>query len=189
MYYFLAASLPDLFLGRDPGMSVFDFDELCAGQMTRQALARLKQGTLRVGRASESAAGLPPVYAAYTRFEQYLRTRIAERRAGRNAERTAHLPDPERYFGEVDFALGALTALADPIEREKAVDRIRWRMLDELEAGHTFDFDGLCVYRLRLEILNRYRGRSAEKGRFNFDVAVDRIAGGSAPRQRTTTSI
>ena len=38
----------------------------------------------------------------------------------------------------------------------------------------------LCVYRLRLEILNRYRGRSVEKGRSNFNAAVDRIAGGAA---------
>ena len=53
-------------------------------------------------------------------------------------------------------------------------------MLDDLEAGHEFDFDGLCVYRLRLEILNRYRGRSVEKGRSNFNAAVDRIAGGAA---------
>ena len=77
-------------------------------------------------------------------------------------------------------AMGALAAVSDPVEREKAVDRIRWRMLDDLEAGHEFDFDGLCVYRLRLEILNRYRGRSVEKGRSNFNAAVDRIAGGAA---------
>ena len=94
MYYFLSASLPGLALGRDPGMSVADFDELCAGQMTPGALARLKQGSLRVGREPGSAAGLPPVYAAYARFEQYLRTRIAERRAGRDEERAVHLPDP-----------------------------------------------------------------------------------------------
>lgn len=180
MYYFLSASLPGLALGRDPGMSVADFDELCAGQMTPGALARLKQGSLRVGREPGSAAGLPPVYAAYARFEQYLRTRIAERRAGRDEERAVHLPDPELYFGEVDAAMGALAAVSDPVEREKAVDRIRWRMLDDLEAGHEFDFDGLCVYRLRLEILNRYCGRSVEKGRSNFNAAVDRIAGGAA---------
>ena len=114
MYYFLSASLPGLALGRDPGMGVADFDELCAGQMTPGALARLKQGSLRVGREPGSAAGLPPVYAAYARFEQYLRTRIAERRAGRDEERAVHLPDPELYFGEVDAARGALAAVSDP---------------------------------------------------------------------------
>ena len=40
MYYFLSASLPGLALGRDPGMSVADFDELCAGQLPPGALAR-----------------------------------------------------------------------------------------------------------------------------------------------------
>ena len=177
MYYYFSASLPSLSFGQNPGMSVADFDELASGQMSPESLAKLKTGTLAVSREPGSAAGLPRVYADYTRFEQYLRTRIAERRAGRDEDRAVKLPDPELYFGEVDSALATAAAAPDPLEREKLIDRIRWRMLDDLEAGHDFDFDGLCVYRLRLEILNKYRNRSTETGRENFNAAVDRITG------------
>lgn len=178
MYYFLCASLPGLGFGRDPGMDVAEFDALCAGEMTPAALASLQLGTLRVSREPGSAAALPAVYAAYTRFEQYLRTRIAERRAGRDEESALRLPDPELYFGEVDAALGAAAAAPDPLEREKLIDRIRWRKLEELEAGHEFDFDALCIYRLKLEILGRYRRRSAETGRTNFNAAAGRVSSG-----------
>ena len=75
-------------------------------------------------------------------------------------------------------ALGAAAAAPDPLEREKLIDRIRWRKLEELEAGHEFDFDALCVYRLKLEILGRYRRRSAETGRTNFNAAAGRVSGG-----------
>lgn len=180
MYYFFSASLPSLSFGRDPGLSVADFDGLAADQMPPEKLAELKSGTLAVNREPGSAAGLPRIYADYTRFEQYLRTRIAERRAGRDEDHAVKLPDPELYFGEVDAALAPAAAAPDPLEREKLIDRIRWRMLDDLEAGHEFDFDGLCVYRLRLAILNKYRGRSAERGRSSFNAAVDRITGTAA---------
>lgn len=178
MYYFLCASLPSLGFGQDPGLGVAEFDALCADQMPPAVLASLQRGSLAVSREPGSAAGLPPAYAAYARFEQYLRTRVAERRAGRDEDNVLRLPDPELYFGEIDAALGPAAAVADPLEREKLIDRIRWRKLDDLEAGHEFDFYGLCIYRLKLEILNRYRRRSAETGRNNFNAAVDRISGG-----------
>jgi len=178
MYYYLSASLPSLIFGRDPGLNVAEFDALCAEQMSPKKLAELQKGTTRVNREPGSAAELPSAYASYTRFEQYLRTRIAERRAGHDEERSVRLPDPELYFNEIDAALGPAAAAPDPLERQKLIDRIRWRELDDLEAGHEFDFDGLCVYRLKLEILNRYRRRSAETGRTNFNAAVDRVSGG-----------
>ena len=68
MYYYFSASLPSLSFGQNPGMSVADFDELASGQMSPESLAELKSGTLRVSREPGAAAGLPRVYADYTRF-------------------------------------------------------------------------------------------------------------------------
>ena len=116
------------------------------------------------------------------RFEQYLRTRIAQRRAGRDDDRAAALPDPAEYFGMVDFGL-AQAAAADPFEREKLIDRIRWSHLDDLECGHDFDFAGLCVYRCKLAILEKYRERKAEQGRENFNRAVERISSAAGAAQ------
>ncbi len=182
MYYYLSASLPSLRLTVEPDMSVAEFDEFCAEWIPAAQMTRLKQGSLRTGRLPEEGAELPVIYAAFNRFDRYLRTRIAERRAeehgwSRNDEALAIPPlELGADFDEVDFTLGPAAAAADPLEREKRVDDIRWNMLDELAEGHEFDFDGLCVYRLRLEILNKYRDLSAEAGRRNFNEAAERIS-------------
>ncbi len=176
MYYFLCASLPDLMFGKQSRLSVAAFDELCRGQVGEADFTRLTGTGLEVGSDPAESQGKPRVYAEMIRFEQYLRTRIAQRRAGREEDRAASLPDPVEYFSEVDIALAQAAAAADPAERERVIDRLRWRRLDDLEAGHEFDFDRLCVYRLRLAILDKYRDRRAEPGRENFNAAVERIS-------------
>ncbi len=177
MYYYLYSSLPSLAFGGNAPMTPADFDALCAEAMTPEEFERLRsRPELKVPRDPDASGSLPPVYAAYTKFEQYLRTRIAQRRNGREEDKADPLPDPAEYYGEVDFGLGA-AASADPLEREKQVDRIRWNKLDDLEAGHDFDFDALCVYRLKLLILDKYRKRNQEAGRENFNAAAARISG------------
>lgn len=172
-YFFLCASLPELRFGQDPGMGVAEFDSLCAGQMNARTLEELKLGSLKTGKEPDPAEKLPAVYAAYAAFERDLRNRIAELRAGKKQTETAgHAPD------EIDDALADAAEAPDPLERTRRVDRIRWRRLDELETGKEFTFGELCVYRLRLEIFDRYRRRSAETGRANLNAAANRIAGG-----------
>ena len=65
----------------------------------------------------------------------------------------------------------------------KLIDRIRWSHLDDLECGHDFDFAGLCVYRCKLAILEKYRERKAEQGRENFNRAVERISSAAGAAQ------
>ena len=108
------------------------------------------------------------------RFEEYLRTRIAEKRAEK-LKTPVDLPEPEAFFGEVDAALGQLAA-TDPAERERAVDMLRWKMLDELTWSNEFDFDHICAYRIKLRLAEKYRGRDAAAGRKIFDSAVREIA-------------
>ncbi len=185
MYYYLVSSLPDLAFGKTAPMSVAEFDALCAGQLTPADFAELGRGTLVVSREPGSGAALPGVYRRYTLFEQYLRTRIAEKRTAHDDDHGRKLPVPEQFFTEVDAALTPAGVQSDPLEREKAVDRIRWRHLDELEAGHDFDLDKLCVYRLKLAILDKYRNRETEAGRKNFNAAVDRISGLPSGEEKT----
>ena len=182
MYYYLCASLPALLFGRPAPMSVAEFDELCREELSARDFQLLRQAGLHVSRDPESSGALPPVLAEMVRFEQYLRTRIAQRRAGRDDDRAAALPDPAEYFGMVDFGL-AQAAAADPVERDKLIDRIRWSHLDDLECGHDFDFAGLCVYRCKLAILEKYRERKAEQGRENFNRAVERISSAAGAAQ------
>ena len=114
------------------------------------------------------------VFGAMRRFEEYLRTRIAVKRAEK-LKLPADFPEPEAFYGDVDAELGRIAAL-DPAERERAVDMLRWRMLDELTWGNEFDFDHICAYRIKLRLAEKYRGRDAKSGRKSFDAAVRAMA-------------
>ncbi len=170
MYYFFCASLPVLELNAPAPLTVVGFDELAAGELPEEQYAALTafNGIPRPGDPEEFAAG---VYGRMARFEQYLRTQIARRRGA------VELPDPAEYFGAVDYGMTAALAAPDPAAREQVLDRMRWEFLDDLALMHDFDFDALCIYRLRLTIVNKYRGRDREDGRRNFAAAAERICG------------
>lgn len=57
----------------------------------------------------------------------------------------------------------------DLLEREKAIDRIRWSYIDELNTFHYFDIDVILGYLLKLVILDRWTGLDAEKGKTAID--------------------
>ena len=63
----------------------------------------------------------------------------------------------------------------EEIALEKMLDLLRWRFLEEMETGHMFDFDGLCIYKLKLSLLEKYRYRKAELGKDNFNLALKRV--------------
>lgn len=51
------------------------------------------------------------------------------------------------------------------LERERALDRLRWRRIDELTVFNYFDTDAVLGYVARLMILRRWSALSPEKGR------------------------
>lgn len=73
MYYYLCSSLPSLAFGKSAPLTAAEFDALCAESLAPAEYERLLScPTLRVPRDPDASLRLPPVYAAYTRFEQYL---------------------------------------------------------------------------------------------------------------------
>ena len=68
---------------------------------------------------------------------------------------------------------------ADPLEAEKILDRMRWAKLDELEAGRQFDFDRVCIFKLKLLILAKYSGRTPDAGGAALDAILKRLNAGT----------
>ena len=159
MYYFFSASLPEIRLGERPPMTPGEFDAEAEMQLTPRHYAML---------ASDSDDA--PVLHAMHRFEEFLRTRIARRRAEK-LNLPFDVPEPEEFYAEVEAALGQLSQLA-PAEREFETDKLRWRMLDELSCLDEFGFDHLCAYRAKLRLAEKYRDRDEAAGKKRFDAAV-----------------
>ena len=159
MYYFFSASLPEIRLGERPPMTLDEFDAEAEAQLTPRHYAMLTTG-------SDDA----PVLRGMRRFEEFLKTRIARRRAEKlNIPFDA--PEPEEFHSDVEAALGQLAQLG-PAEREFETDKLRWRMLDELSALDEFGFDHICAYRAKLQLAEKYRDRDGAAGKKRFDAAV-----------------
>ena len=66
-------------------------------------------------------------------------------------------------------------ARATPLERERALDRFRWRVIEELQGYDPFAFSGIMAYALKLRIAARWgamdeeQGRSIADGQFGVD--------------------
>ncbi len=74
-----------------------------------------------------------------------------------------------RDFGlakDLPFVEKLLTALerGNLLEREKAIDRIRWNYLDELRTFHYFSVEVVLAYLLQFMILQRWLRFNAEQG-------------------------
>ena len=163
MYYFFSAALPELRPGEPPPLALAEFDADAELQLTPRHYRML---------VDEDPSAR--VYGEMRRFEEYLRTRIAEKRAEK-LKVPADFPEPEAFYSEVDAELGRIAQL-DPAERERAVDMLRWKMLDELTWNDEFGFDHICAYRIKLRLAEKYRGRDAKSGRKFFDCAVRAMA-------------
>lgn len=163
MYYFFSAALPELHPGEVPPLTLAEFDADAELQLTPRHYRMMIDG--------DPAAR---VYGEMRRFEEYLRTRIAEKRAEK-LKLPTDFPEPEAFYSEVDAELGRIAQL-DPAERERAVDMLRWKRLDELTWNDEFGFDHICAYRIRLRLAEKYRGRDAKTGRKFFDSAVREMA-------------
>ena len=159
MYYFFSASLPEIRLGERPPMTLAEFDAEAEAQLTPRHYAML------TGDSDDA-----PVIRGMHRFEEFLRTRIAKRRAEK-LNISFDIPEPEEFYTEVETALGQLAQLA-PAEREFETDKLRWRMLDELAALDEFGFDHICAYRAKLKLAEKYRDRDGDAGKKRFDAAV-----------------
>ncbi|MBR7120893.1 MAG: DUF2764 family protein [Lentisphaeria bacterium] len=168
IYPFFSAVLPVLDPGRVPELSVEQFDAMAREELSAREFARLTA-------AGEPQDPVLPVYDAMRQFRECLNYRIALIRAER-LKVSEQFEMPGELYGEIDFALSQALSVP-PLEREKIVDAALWRKLDELETGHEMDLEHLCIYRMRLQILEKYCGRSEESGRGNFEAALEKLSG------------
>lgn len=173
MKYYFTASLPEVSVGSEPPISVADFDNEALNWLSPGECRKLAGITLP-DRPGDVPGSLPRVYREFFRFEIALRSKIAKRRADRLGA-AVEIPESDELYSEIDRAIAAASAADDPAEREDIIDTARWAFLDELDAAHFFDFEHLCIYRLKLQIAEKRRFRHAEVGRENFNTALEAV--------------
>ncbi len=177
-YYYLVATLPFLQYETEEFISSDEFLERCAEQCTASDVAVLNS----VRYVPEHAETSPiAVLNTWYMFERGLRNALARLRGASLSE------DVEKYLriadnggdgthvgGVEELARNAL-AETSPLRGEQALQRARWDMLDNLEAGHHFDLEKLIVYLLKLRVLERNRKFNREDGMRVFEETYDKI--------------
>ena len=170
-YYYFCAQLPTLVPGNVPPMSLEDFDsrleflpESDAQYIRNSGFPPSRNGNY----APNSAAG------RFRNFEFALRGELARCRGGVN------LPPETDSVGGLREQVAQAAQASDPLERERRLDLLRWRMLDDLEREMFFSAEAVVCYRLKLSLMLKAQQFQEAAGRENFRKAVDAIDKNSA---------
>lgn len=174
MYTFLLASLPPLAPETPPPLTLRQLDDAAEAALISAAERAALDSFDGVFSPADAEENLPRVYREYLGFEIFLRMRIARKRADRNGV-ALELPASELFDAETALRVDQAAALP-PVEREKSLDALRWRKIGEIAGFHEFDFDALCVYRLKLMLLIARNRRDTARGRAAFASLLDEKA-------------
>ncbi len=174
-YYYFGATLPSLSLTAALPWSLAEFVAEAARQLTaadRNELAAVLEGSGQ---------------SAFARGDQQRQQDLAVAVARRRAERRGL--DPAAVGAVADRQLGQAVdeafAAADPLERERRLDLVRWRWLESRAEQEPFALTAVLAHALRLQIAERWQGRQPAIGREQFAVQRQRLLAGFADLQLT----
>ncbi len=170
-YYYLVASLPSLRLSAETAMTSEAFLALADEQLS--AADRRELDAVLAGRGSSSFG------RRHAAFEQGLVLQIAKARAERRSRDASGLP--EGGAGDelsMQQAVRDAFAAADPLERERRFDALRWRWLEDEAQRDPFAPAAVFSYALRLVILSAWRARTADVGRAQLAAQRERMLAG-----------
>jgi hypothetical protein len=102
-------------------------------------------------------------------WERGLRNELVKMRASKKSQDSEkYIPEGNTEIGVFEVAREAFQA-PSPLEAESILNRARWDYLEELEAGHYFNFSTIIVYYLKLQLLQRRAQINKEKGKTAFN--------------------
>ncbi len=183
-YYYLVSSLPLLRLEEPPPFSSSEFLDACGNQLSAARLAELAQITLL-----PRALPCCEVERLWNEWETGLRNCLVRHRAavlGLDPER--QLRPTSEVWVQLDRQVEEAMSARDPGQRELALDRLRWQHLSDLEPGHSFDFEILVIYRLKLLLVEKRAARSIEGGTRNLEALLGRVVEDARAHRNTAAT-
>jgi hypothetical protein len=169
-YYYLGASLPMLKRDETPVLSLEAFLGLCVDWVEPERMDFLTKLELRPVEGLPVKAGSS--IGKYLAWEQLVRERLAKVRAAKLNRQDFVPSETDADFIEAEHVAQESASAPNPLERERLLDAARWRKLEDLELGHLFDFDSLCIYKLKLLLRRKWQERQLARGSANLDKAV-----------------
>jgi len=165
-HYYLIASLPLLDFNQPPQITAEVFLESCRAQLSGAVAGAAE--ALMTGKPSGN-----PFVKAWRGKDTLLRNAVAKARA------RAAGTDPGpclRPVQEDDAQIERLVEDAfqqpDPLRVERALDRVRWTMAEEMLGLDLMDVSVVLAYAVKLSLVLRWAALDAGRGREMFDKLV-----------------
>lgn len=172
-YYFLVASLPMLSMDEPPPLSTTEFEATCADQLCAKDQKAL---SLVLAQDMDSSA-THPFIGQWRDAETQLRNAVVSARS------TRHKQDPDAYLREqTGFSMTVLHAVSEafsrenPLDRERLLDRLRWKQSDELAGMNPFSGDAMLSYALKLKLAERWATMDTDKGNETAEAILNKQA-------------
>lgn len=168
---YLLASLPGLTLGQPPPFASEDFIELC-NEQTSMELGAAVDALLK------EKPHCHPFVVEWVDKETILRNAVAAKRSTRLGAdpaqwQRATIGCDLRITAAVDNAF----AMANPLDRELALDKLRWAVAEELRGPDLFNEKTLLVYAIHLRLTERWhklkKELARERAALLTDVAIE----------------
>ena len=114
-----------------------------------------------------------PFVESWIDRETQLRNAAARLRAARHKKDAVGFLREHRGFDTaVDQKVEEAFSKATPLEREKALDELRWNVLDEIAGTDPFSTSSLLAYALKLRISERWSIMDDENGLTKIENAI-----------------
>ena len=169
-YYSLVASLPHLKIGDEPPFSTEEFVEDCARRIADRETQILRKTLL-----SAPDVAPCPLCRKLNDLETQIRNasaRFRGQKAGTDA--SGFLRPHEGFVGEIERAVEEAFSREDPVELEEGLDRLRWRLADEIvPLDDPFGFEKVLAYGIQLKIVERWHRMSESEGKRRLEAIID----------------
>ncbi len=173
-FYYYICTLPLLTFGEELPMNSDEFVKNSSDWISVPETERLKNLKIIPGEILDENTGA--LEKNWYNWEICLRNRLADHRAGKlTRDASEYIREYPDYFSEVESVVQEITTISNPLSIEKKLDSIRWKKLGDMESGHEFDFEKLCIYKLKLMILEKWTEREEQRGFDNLDSILKEV--------------
>lgn len=171
-YYYFKSSLPELSMDGAPALSMQDFRRQCKSALTERDHEALM---------SLLDPEWPPTRHGFVNRWRAAETRLRNAVAKRRAERLKVDPrevcrEQEGWDVGLESAVGDAFGMSTPLDRERALDRLRWQQADDLAGYDPFTCEALLAYALKLRLSERWALMHSDRGQDRLESLVKQEA-------------
>jgi len=180
-FFYLLASLPELYADKAPPISHDQFLIRCGQELNPHQMALLARCRYE-GFRFEGDSGFPPALARWMDFEHSLRL-VTARSLARKNDLVTELPATGLTDSGALAAANRILQEDAPLERARAIMNVRWKFLSGLLEEKLFGLDAVCIYSLKLQLLEKAALWNQEAGERILADIIEKVDTGEYGRQ------